>query len=215
MRTLFMLVFALFMCEIAQAQDGKAKQILDEVSEKTKSFKSISADFTFSLVNNELEMDEKNEGSIIMKGQKYRVELKDLGLQVYSDGETLWNYMAEGNQVTINAIDNESSDLMDPSTLFSIYEKGFDSKFISETKIGAKSILQIELLPNNEEYEVSKIVVSIDKNSMLLHAAVLYSSDGNQYGIEVKKMDTTKVFPDSEFIFNPKNFPDIEVIDFR
>ena len=206
-----MLVFALFVGGITLAQDGKAKQILDEVSEKTKSFKSLSADFTFSLINEELEMDEKYEGSIIMKGQKYKVVLNDLGAQVFSDGETIWNYMADGNQVTINNIDNESSDLMNPSSLFSIYEKGFDSKFISESKAGAKTLIKIELLPNSQEYEVTKIIVSIDKNTMLLNAAILYSSDGNQYGIEVKKMDTAKDFPDSDFIFNPKNFPDIEV----
>ena len=42
----------------------KAKNILDEVSSKTKTFKSISADFSFSMVNKEMDINEKNEGTI-------------------------------------------------------------------------------------------------------------------------------------------------------
>ena len=55
-------------------QDVKAKEILDEVSNKTSSYKSIVADFVFTMQNKEMEIDERNEGTIKLKGQKY-VEL--------------------------------------------------------------------------------------------------------------------------------------------
>ncbi len=196
-------------------QDKKAKRILDKVSEKTRSFSTISADFSFSMKNEEMDIDEKNNGSIKIKGQKYCVELPDVGITVFSDGTTLWNYMKDGNQVTVSNVDDESSELMDPSAIFSIYEKGFASKFVAEKKAGAKKVYQIDLFPDTDEHDVSKITLLIDKSTMMISSALLYGTDGNIYGIEVKKLVPDKDFADSDFVFDASKYGDVEIIDFR
>jgi outer membrane lipoprotein-sorting protein len=196
-------------------QDPKAKSILDEVSAKTKSFKTISADFSFSMENKAMSINEKNDGSIKLKGQKYLVDLPGAGVKVYSDGKTNWSYMKQGNQVTISTIEDSGSELMDPSSLFSIYEKGFTSKFIAEKNVGGKTVYQIDLFPDKKEYDVSKITIEINKTTMMIQSAQLFGTDGNIYGILVKKMEMDKNFPDSEFVFDAKKFPDVEVIDLR
>jgi outer membrane lipoprotein-sorting protein len=196
-------------------QDKKAKVILDKVSEKTRSFKTISADFSFSMKNKEMDIDEKNEGTIIIKGQKYRVQLPDVGILVYSDSKTIWNYMKNGNQVTISNFDDESSELMDPSALFTIYERGFDSKFIAEKKVGGRAVFVIDMFPDSDEHDVSKITLLIDKATYMIHSAKLFGNDGNLYAIELRKMVTNKDFSDSEFIFDASKFKDVEIIDFR
>ncbi|MDO8951980.1 MAG: outer membrane lipoprotein carrier protein LolA [Draconibacterium sp.] len=196
-------------------QDPKAKSILDEVSSKTKTFKTISADFTFSMENKAMSINEMNDGSIKLKGQKYFVDLPGAGVKVYSDGKTNWSYMKQGNQVTISTIEDAGSELMDPSTLFSIYEKGFTSKFVAEKNIGGKTIYQIDLFPDKKEYDVSKISIEINKANMMIQSAQLYGTDGNIYGIVVKKMETDKDFTDTEFTFDSRKFPDIEIIDLR
>ena len=196
-------------------QDVKAKEILDEVSNKTSSYKSIVADFVFTMQNKEMEIDERNEGTIKLKGQKYVVDLPDVGITVFSDGVTIWNYMKDGNQVTISNVDETGSELMDPSSLFTIYEKGFKSKFVNETVKDNKTVYQIDLFPEDESQDVSKVSLFIDKKTMLIHSAVLYGTDGNLYGVEVKKMDTNQNLPDSGFVFSPENYKDVEIIDFR
>jgi outer membrane lipoprotein-sorting protein len=215
MKRTILIIAALIAANVIWAQDTKAKQILDEVSAKTKTYKSFSASFIFSMENEEMEIDEKNEGTIKLKGQKYCVQLPGVGVEVFSDGITLWNYMKEGNQVTISNLDDESSELMDPSSIFTIYEKGFRSEFVEEKKSGDKTLYRIDLFPDSEEYEVSKIEVTIDKASMMIHEATLYGTDGNLYGIVVKKMETNKDFPDTDFVFNQSKHADVEVIDFR
>lgn len=216
MRRIILMCTVLFITIFSSAQqDEKAKGILDKVSEKTRSYKTISADFSFSMENKEMEINEKNEGSIKLKGKKYSVNLSDAGIQVFSDGTTLWNYMKDGNQVIISKIDDESSDLTDPTSLFSIYEKGFDSKFVSEKMEDNKTIYQIDLFPNEDKQEISKITVSIDKESMMIHAAVLYATDGNLYVIKIKKLETNIDFPDSEFVFDASKYNDVETIDWR
>lgn len=215
MKNILILLAVLFAANFSQAQDAKATKILDEVSAKTRTYESIYAEFTFSMENKEMEIDEKNEGTIKLKGQKYCVQLPDVGIEVFSDGSTLWNYMKEGNQVTVSNIDDEDSELMDPSSIFTIYERGFKSEFIAEKKQGAKTLYQINLFPDSDEHDVSKIEVSIDKSTMMISSATLYGTDGNLYGILVKKLDTAKSFTDSDFVFNKANYGDVEEIDFR
>ena len=196
-------------------QDQKAKSILDEVSAKTRTYKTISADFSFSMENKAMSINEKNDGSIKLKGQKYFVDLPGAGIKVYSDGKNNWNYMKQGNQVTISTIEDSGSELMDPSSLFSIYEKGFTSKFVAEKNVGGKPVYQIDLFPDKKEYDVSKISIEISKSTMMIQSAQLYGTDGNIYGIVVKKMETNKDFPDTDFVFDAKKFSDVEVIDLR
>ena len=216
MRLIGIIIVALFVAHVSLAQsDEKAKEILDEVSAKTKTFKSMSADFVFSMVNEEMEIDEHNAGTIKVKGQKYAVKLPDLGVEVFSDGKTIWNYMKDGNQVTISSVEDESSELMDPSSIFSIYERGFRSEYVGEVEENGKTLYRIDLFPDSDEYDVTKIEVSIDKNTMLLSSATLYATDENLYTIEVKKMDTGQNFPDSDFVFDAGKYGDVEVIDFR
>ena len=196
-------------------QDTKAKEILDKVSEKTRSFSTLSADFSFTMKNEEMEIDEKNEGTIKFKGKKYSVDIKDLGFKIFSDGNTVWNYMEDGNQVTISTLEDSGNDLMDPTSLFNIYERGFQSKFLGEEKENGKDVYKIELLPDSDEYDVSKIIVSIDKNTMMIQSAVLYGTDENLYGITINKLVTNKDYADSEFVFDESKFGDVEVIDLR
>lgn len=216
MKRIILLGTILFIAIFSQAQqDPKAKSILDEVSAKTKTFKTISADFSFSMENKEMEINEKNEGSIKLKGKKYVVDLPGAGVKVFSDGKTSWNYMKQGNQVTISLIEDAGSELMDPSSLFSIYEKGFTSKFIAEKNVGGKPVYQIDLFPDEGKFEVSKITIEINKSTMMIQSAQLFGTDGNIYGIVVKKMETDKDFPDSDFVFDAKKFADVEIIDLR
>ncbi len=216
MRNIFLLgIFMAFAIVAPARQDSKAKQILDEVSKKTRSLETITVDFVFSMDNEEMDIHEQNEGTLQLKGQKYLVNLPDVGVKVYSDGETLWNYMEEGNQVTISYLEDGGSELMDPSTVFTIYEKGFQSKYVGEKKEGNKAFHQVELYPDTDEYEVEKILLSIDKADNMIKSAQLYGTDGNQYGVEVKNMKTGMQLADSHFVFNPEEYNDLEVIDFR
>lgn len=215
MRKIGMILLALVLANITTAQnEGRAKQILDEVSAKTKTFKTLSAEFVFSMVNEDMDINEEDNGTIKVKGQKYKVIL-EAGYEIYSDGTTIWTYMKDGNQVTISSVDAEGSELMDLSSIFNIYERGFRSEFIAETQGNGKTIYKIELFPDTDEYDVTKIEVSIDKASMLLSSATLFALDENLYKIVVVKMETDVDFPDSDFIFDESNYDDVEVIDFR
>jgi outer membrane lipoprotein-sorting protein len=214
MKKVFFLTVIFLTAFFAQAQqDAKAKGILDQVSAKTRSYKTISADFTFSMQNSQLK--ETKIGSIKLKGNKYVVEIPGDGWKVFADGKTSWIYMKTGNQVTIAPIDENSSELMDPSAVFTIYEKGFKSKFIAEKTVDGIPVYQIELYPDKKEFEVSRITIDINKSTSIIQSAILAGTDGNTFTIKVNKFEPNKEIPDTDFAFDAKKFPDVEIIDLR
>ncbi|MGD9557863.1 MAG: outer membrane lipoprotein carrier protein LolA, partial [Mangrovibacterium sp.] len=69
-------------------QDQKAKSILENVTKTTRSFQSMQATFDYIMDNKEEGIHEENKGEIMMKGNKYRLILPQLGLEVYCDGNS-------------------------------------------------------------------------------------------------------------------------------
>ncbi len=196
-------------------QDKKAKEILDQVSEKVKSYETISAEIAYTLENKEEKISEKSTYSLKLKGDKYRLLLPDIGIQYYSDGQTIWAYQEDGNQVSISNREDSEDDLMDPAKIFQIYEEGFDYKFIEEKKEKGQSVYYIDLIPQTDDQDFKKITMCIDKTTMLIKKAITYGHEGNVYILEIAKMETNKPMAESTFVFNTANYHDIEIIDFR
>jgi outer membrane lipoprotein-sorting protein len=123
--------------------------------------------------------------------------------------------MEDANEVTISSVDNETSDLMDPSKIFTIYEHGFKYNFIAEKTENGKPTYYIDLIPEKADNDLGKISISIDKATMMIHSAVMSDKSGTQYTIKVEKMDLNKPVDESQFKFDTSKYKDIEIIDQR
>lgn len=216
MKNFFLLLAGFMLTGIVFGQnDPKAKEILEQVSKKTQSYSTLSASFVFTMENKRENLKEQNSGSLLLKGKKYQVKLPDLGLQVFSDGVTVWNYMEAANQVTINHAGDDSQGVLDPASIFKVYEQGYNTKFVAEKQEGGKTVIYIDLFPQDNNKEFTKITVAIDKAKMMIHSLITFGKDGNQYGIAVKELKTDLPVADSEFVFNKSKYGDVEVVDFR
>ena len=95
--------------------DADAKKILDAVSTKFKSYKSVSAKFVLKIENASGKSVGSKSGTVYMKSTKYRVSLP--GQDIFSDGSTTWTYEKSSNEVTINKIDPTANSIT-PQKLF-------------------------------------------------------------------------------------------------
>ena len=72
----------------ANAQgDTKAKSILDAVSAKVKSLKTLKANFSITIAGAKGTKPQSKKGSVSMKGNKYYVSLS--GQEIYCDNKTI------------------------------------------------------------------------------------------------------------------------------
>jgi outer membrane lipoprotein-sorting protein len=210
---LFTTLFVL--AAIYQSSAQTSKEILDKLSAKAKTFKTITADFAYTLNNPKSNTNQTMNGSVKIKGSKYYVTMSNF--QIWCDGKTVWNYNKEGNEVTIDNLADVKDGGFDPAELFTIWEKNFkhEMKNASATVDGV-ACYQIALYPNDVKSKAyHTIILNIDKTKMEVLKAEIKTRENATITYKVKSFKTTNEIADGEFIFNKAKFPGVEEIDNR
>lgn len=192
---------------------AKAKQILDKVSQKTRSYSTIN--LAYSMIHTSPDgSKDKTTGTMVLKGSKYKLTLFDNVL--YCDGKTLWTHMIEEKEVVISSVDNDDSGMLNPAKVLTMYEKGFKYKFIQDRFEQSRAIYVIDLYPENvDKNEYSKVRLSIDKDKSQLWRAEYFAKDGNVYTILVDSFKVNEAVADAAFTFDKAKNPGVKVIDER
>lgn len=192
--------------------DKKAKDILSGVSSKYRSYKSMKADFSYTLENPTAKIKETQSGSIILSGAKYRLAIA--GQEVICDGKTIWTYMKEAKEVQVNSVDPAEGGIK-PNEIFTMYEKGFLYKFVDEKKVGGKVQQNIELTPTDKTKNFFKIKLTVDKASKQIIKSVIFEKTGNRYTYAIKEFMPNFAINAGTFMFDAKKYPGVEVVDLR
>lgn len=196
-------------------QDAKAKEILEKVTKKTQSLPSIEAKFSFEMNNKTENIKDKSNGTIVLKNKKYKLYIPKMGLEVVSDGKTIWTYMHNANEVSISDADENTDDLMAPERIFTIYERGFNYKLAGESVDAGVPVYNIDLTPQKPTGDIRTIKLMVDKQKMLIHGANMTGKDGNQYNVIINEYKTDGVYKDTDFVFDTTKHKDVEVVDMR
>lgn len=192
-----------------------ASEIIEKLSAKIKSYQSIQLDFDYTMLNNDMGIDESNKGTLLFKSNKYVLNLSQLGLSIYCDGTNSYTYNWEANELTIANLEN-GDQLMNPASLLSMYEQGFDGKYVGETEVDGAKCYQLEMTPQKgNQVEFSKAEIYVDKNTHFIRHAKMYVEGGTSYSLKVKNLKTNVPIEDAAFTFNQSAHPGIEVIDLR
>ncbi len=210
---LFLVFISGITLSVAQ-QDPEAKKILDKLSEKTKSYKIIKTDFTIDYKNIKDNTQNTSSGSIVMKQDMYRMSF--LGAESFFDGKTLWNYIPEVSEVNITEQDPDSEDIFsNPKKLFTIYEEGYNYQFINSITEKEIEYSIVDLYPVDLDEEFSRIRLQINTKESFLKSATIFGKDGSHYIISFNNYDISSNYEDSYFVFNLKDYPEVEIIDMR
>lgn len=193
--------------------DAVAKKILDAVSAKFKTFKSPQASFTYKVENSEGKALSTKKGTVIMKGSKYKVSMD--GLEIFSDGKTIWNYDKGANEVTVNSVDPSGSAMTPQKLLTNFYDSDFYYKYNGEKKEGKKVLQEIELTPTDKTRPFHKIYLLVDKANKTIYSARFLEKAGGRYSYTITNLKGSAVVKDADFVFDKSKYPNVEVIDLR
>jgi outer membrane lipoprotein-sorting protein len=212
----FYTVLALWLCgtvAIAQTNDPAAKQILDAVSAKFRTFSSVTAGFSYKVEDAKGKLISTKKGTVWMKGNKYRVSFG--GQEIFSDGKTVWNYDKGSNEVTINNVD-ASANTLTPQKLFTnFYDQDFLYLLNGEKKVGGKTIQEIEMTPTDKSKPFHKVYLQVDKAAKTIFSTKVLENGGNRYTYTVSNMKTNSPLGDNQFLFDKKKYPGVEEVDLR
>jgi outer membrane lipoprotein-sorting protein len=190
------------------------KDLVKSFSEKMQSYQTIKAEFSFTLENLQEGISDTHNGLLNFKGKRYKLDL--MGLEVFFDGTTKWQFIPEANEVTISiptTLDGGFFD--DPTQIFRDYEQDFKSKFMGEKVERGVSYYEVDLYPEDISVSYSLIKLVFKKQNLEPVSIKYQGKDGINYIIAVKKFWSNTPIMDKEFTFNPAKFKDIEVVDLR
>jgi outer membrane lipoprotein carrier protein len=193
--------------------DPAAKKILDAVSAKFRSYKSPQASFAYRVENAQGKALSSKKGSVIMKGNKYRVNMD--GLEIYSDGKTTWSYDKSANEVTVNSVDASGSAMTPQKLLTNFYDKDFYYKYNGEKKDAGKAVQEIELTPTDKNKSFHKVYLLVNKATSSISSARFLEKTGSRYVYSITALNGRASVKDSDFTFDKAKHPGVEVVDLR
>ena len=191
--------------------DPKAKVVLDGVSKKFKTYKNVQAKFTLKVENGSGKAMGTKEGTVYMKGTRYRISLP--GQEIFSDGSNVWTYDEDANEVTISKLDPGANSITPQKLFTNFYDKDFLYKLNGNTKVGTRTLQEVELTPIDKTRPFFKVLVHVGNST--IYSTKVFEKTGNRYTYSVSNMNTTGVIPDATFVFDAKKYPGVEVVDLR
>ena len=193
--------------------DPEAKKVLDAVSAKFKTFKSVKATFTLKIENAAGKVQGTKTGTVLMKGLKYRVSIT--GQDIFCDGSTIWTYDMAAKEVQVATLDNSSGSITPQKLFTNFYDKDFLFLLNEDVKRNGKTFQVVELTPLDKTKPFFKVVLEVDKATKVIMSTRVFEKNGNLYLYAINNMATSSAIPDDSFVFNTKKYPGVEVIDLR
>lgn len=193
--------------------DQDAQKILDAVSAKFRSFKSVTAKFTLKSENAAGKVQGSKSGIVNMKGGKYHIILATQ--EIFCDGNNTWTYDKNSNEVQINKFDGNSGTITPQKMFTDFYSKDFLIKGNGAVKLNGKPVEEIELTPIDKTKTFFKVLVDVDKGSHMVKQTKIFEKAGNRYTYSVGSMATNVALSDASFVFDAHKYPKVETVDLR
>lgn len=176
---LFLLALAMvLMVAPAAAQDNvkKAKTILNKLSKTYKGHKNVKA--VFSIVTENPDKSKNTQkGTIWVKGKSFKIDMSDQ--EIVCDGATIWTWQKDLAEVTVKKYKPSAKEIQ-PSEIFTLWEKGFDYLWVEAVTEGGASVDVIDLVPSTgkETKDYSKVKLKVNAAKQVIVSATIIKKNG-------------------------------------
>lgn len=187
------------------AQDGtKAKALLDEVSNKVKSYDNIAIDFKYVLVNTEEDIHQETRGDVTMQGDKYKLNI--LGITRIFNGKTLYTISPEDEEVTISNENSEDANTITPSKMLSFYEDGYSYKMDIVQNVNGRKIQYVKLTPMDSNSEINHVLLGIDTKTKHIYNLIEIGANSTKTTLTVNSFKTNEPLSKTLFTFDETKY---------
>ncbi|HXK82599.1 MAG TPA: outer membrane lipoprotein carrier protein LolA [Bacteroidales bacterium] len=215
MKIFLAIVFIAFSFTAFSQNDDKAIRVLDQLSEKIDSYKTLHIQFNVIVENTQEGSTDTMPGILYYKDDKYRLEFVDQ--IVFSHGNTTYSYLKDVEEINITESEElEEPDIFDPKSLLKNYKSNYKCRFISDRFVRNRPLVEIDLIPIDiEDKSYSRISLLIDKSKIELFSVLYLGKDGTGFLVEFLSFKINTEIPDSLVIFNENDYPNADIIDMR
>ena len=206
-----MIAFFFITCSLfAQNTNTQVASIIDKTAQKYKALSTFSMNFKVYMENGAMNQDD--EGVLWVKKDKYYLTFDDQ--IIANDGITMWNFQKNINEVSLFEAEDDDFVLFHPAKMLNNWNKEYDAKFIREEEIQKKQMLIVDFKPKKRS-SFYKIRLFIDKNTSYIQKMMLYEMDETTTTYIITKFKPNAIIEDTKFIFNKKDYPNVQINDMR
>lgn len=197
---IFLITFQVF------AQDAKkAKQLLDEVSAKVKTYENINIDFKYSISNPKENIFQESKGNVILKSDLY--VLNFMGITKIFDGKLTHTIVPEDEEITISKYDEADDNAITPSKMLTFFQTGFSYKWDIPQEIKGRKIQYIKLKPISSKDTRKEILLGIDVQTKHIYNLIEIDHKGTRTTLIVNSFKTNQPLSKNQFTFAQSKYP--------
>jgi outer membrane lipoprotein-sorting protein len=205
MKKLFFWVLIFALSAQVQAQDKKAKNLLNQVSSKVKAYKNIKIEFKYSLQNAKENVNQESTGSVVLQNNKYQLQL--MGVTKLFDGKRVYTINPEDEEISISKGNDKEDNLITPSKMLTFYNKGYSYSWDISQSIKGRSIQYIKLVPTTAKDQRKQILLGIDVKAKQIYNLIEVGKNGTKTTLTVVSFKTNQKLPESQFKFDKAKYP--------
>ena len=205
MNKIFSTAVVLFVTLTASAQDKKAKDILDQVTAKIKSYSNITIDFKYTLTNSKENINKESKGNVIIQGNKY--VLNFMGVTKIYDGKTSYTIVPEDEEVTISNQNDNDDKAITPSKMLTFFNSGYKYSWDILQDVKGRKIQYIKLVPINGKDQRKEILLGIDSQTKHIYNVIEIGKNGTRTTLTVNSFKTNQPLSKNQFTFTASKYP--------
>ena len=200
-KILLFMISVLSVLSVWAADD--ATKILDKAASTFKAAGGVTISYTYDLNG------DKGKGTIKMQGKKFVNTFADH--VIWFNGKTLWTLVKENEEVNVTTPTPKELAGINPYSFLNMYKSGYKASMGKSTATYYEVILKA-ISPSTS---MKSVVVHILKKNYQPCYVKLATVDGIENKISVTKYITKQNFSADTFVFNPKKYPNVDVVDLR
>ncbi len=198
------IVIFLFVSSLSFSQDKKAKELLDEVTAKVKSYDNIVIDFKYTLQNTKENINQESKGSVTLKGNLYYLNF--MGVTKIFDGKKTYTIVPEDEEITISKVDEKDENAITPSKMLTFFNSGYKYYMDIVQDVKGRKIQYIKLVPISSKDERKEILLGIDIQTKHIYNLIEIGKKGTKTTLVVNSFKTNQPISKNQFIFDQSKY---------
>ena len=188
-----------------QAQDKKAKELLDEVTNKVKNYDNITIDFKYSLNNTKENINQDSKGNVTMKGNQY--VLNFMGVTKIFDGKKTYTIVPEDEEITVSTVNDKDDNAITPSKMLTFFNSGYKYNMDILQNVKGRKIQYIKLIPTNARDQRKEVLLGIDVQTKHIYNLIEVGKKGTKTTLTVNSFKTNQPLSKNQFTFAASKYP--------
>jgi outer membrane lipoprotein-sorting protein len=204
-KKLFQIATFLLLSLSIQAQDKKAKDLLNQVTSIVKGYDNIIIDFKYSLNNAKENINQDSKGNVTMKANQY--VLNFMGVTKIFDGKKNYTIVPEDEEVTISTFNEKDDSIIVPSKMLTFFNSGYKCTMNGMKDVRGRKIQYVKLVPTNPRDQRKEILLGIDAQTKHIYNLIEIGKNGTKTTLTVNSFKTNQPLSKNQFTFVASKYP--------